>query len=129
MVKFGYRFLASQKGVPRAARSGSCKNWKSTGLRLWRSIMSEEYGSDFITITDEEGNEYELELLDSIEIENDIYMAFLPADSDEAGEEASEMIILKVIEENGEELFATVDDEDELENVYEQFMEQMFGND
>ncbi|NLO48843.1 MAG: DUF1292 domain-containing protein [Clostridiales bacterium] len=91
--------------------------------------MSEEYGSDFITITDEEGNEYELELLDSIEIENDIYMAFLPADSDEAGEEASEMIILKVIEENGEELFATVDDEDELENVYEQFMEQMFGND
>jgi uncharacterized protein YrzB (UPF0473 family) len=90
--------------------------------------MSEEYGNDFITITDEEGNEYELEHLDTIEIDDSVYMAFLPAESQEEGEEPTEMIILKVVEENGEELFATIDDEDELEHVYEQFMEQLFGD-
>ena len=30
--------------------------------------MSEEYGPDFITVTDEEGNDIELELVDALEI-------------------------------------------------------------
>ena len=88
--------------------------------------MSEEYGSDFIVITDEEGNEYELEFLSTIEVGEDTYMAFLPADNDEDGEEPTEMIILKVVEENGEELLEAIEDDDELEQVYEFFMEQLF---
>ena len=87
--------------------------------------MSEEYGGDFITITDEDGNNYELEHLDTIEIGDDIYMAFVPAD----GEDEAEMIILKVVEENGEELLETVDDEDELNFVYDTFMVQLFSED
>lgn len=90
--------------------------------------MSEEYGSDYIVITDEEGNEYELEHLSTIEVGEDSYMAFLPADSDEDGEEPSEMIILKVVEEDGEELLEAIEDDDELEQVYEFFMEQLFGD-
>ena len=88
--------------------------------------MSEEFGSDFITISDEDGNKFELEHLDTIEYGDDLYMAFLPAgpeDSEDYG-----MVILKVIEENGEEILATVDDEDELNKVYERFMEQLFSD-
>ena len=83
-----------------------------------------DWGSDFITITDEEGNEFELEHLDTIEYGDAVYMAFLPTDA--ADEEESEMIILKVVEENGEELLSTLDSEEELQEVYEKFMEQLF---
>ena len=68
--------------------------------------MSEEYGPDFITITDEDGNDFELELLDVLEHNGQTYMAFYPAvdeESDEDGEEFG-LVILKSIMENGEEL-------------------------
>ena len=48
--------------------------------------MSEEYGANFITVTDEEGNEFELEHLDTIEFQGQTYLAFFPAVQD--GEEA-----------------------------------------
>jgi uncharacterized protein YrzB (UPF0473 family) len=88
--------------------------------------MSEQYGNDFISVTDDDGNEFELEHLDTIEYENTIYMAFLPGDMDENDEDYG-MIILKVIEENGEEILATVDDDREMEAVYNKFMEQLFS--
>jgi uncharacterized protein YrzB (UPF0473 family) len=90
--------------------------------------MSDEYGGDLVTITDDDGNESVLEHLDTIEIGDDLYMAFVPADMDEDDEDYG-MILLKVIEENGEQLFASIDDEDELQNVYERFMEQIFSED
>lgn len=87
-----------------------------------------EFGSDYITIVDEEGNEFELELLDTLEYNNEIYMSFLPADIN-IDEENPEMIILKVIEENGEEILSTLDSDEELNEVYEKFMEQLFDDD
>ncbi len=89
--------------------------------------MSEEYGSDFITITDDDGNSYELEHLDTIEMNDRFYMAFLPADMDEDDEDYG-MILLKVVEEDGEQSFVTIDDEEELEQVYTQFMKQLFDD-
>ena len=44
--------------------------------------MSEEYGANFITVTDEEGNEFELEHLDTIEFQGQTYLAFFPAVQD-----------------------------------------------
>lgn len=90
--------------------------------------MSEQYGGDFISVTDNDGNEFELEHLDTIEYGDALYMAFLPADMDEDDEDFG-MIILKVIQENGEEILATVDDDRELEGVYNKFMEQLFCDD
>ena len=84
--------------------------------------MSQQYGNDFISLTDENGNEFELEHLDTIEYNDAMYMAFLPADIDEDDEHYG-MIILKVTEENGEELLATIDDEIELEAVFNIFAE------
>jgi hypothetical protein len=87
--------------------------------------MAEDYGSDFITITDDDGNSYELEHLDTIEMKDELYMAFLPTDMDEDDPDYG-MVILKVVEENGEEIFSTVDDDGELEEVYTLFMGQLF---
>ena len=89
------------------------------------SAMSEEYGPDFVSITDDEGNEFELEHLGTLEYSGQEYMAFVPADMDEDDEDFG-LILLKVIEQDGEQLLADIDDETELNAVYEQFMEELF---
>ena len=96
--------------------------------------MSEEFGPDFITITDEDGNEFELEHLATIEYNGQTYMSFFPAvEGDEDGQvedvdldEEYGLIILKVVEVDGEEQLSTLDSEEELELVYQQFMEELF---
>lgn len=87
--------------------------------------MSEEYGPDFVSITDDEGNEFELEHLGTLERNGTQYMAFVPADMDEDDEDFG-LILLKVIEQDGESLLADIDDQTELDAVYEQFMEELF---
>ncbi len=90
--------------------------------------MSEEYGPDFVSLTDEDGNEFELEHVDTIEYKGQIYMAFFPADTGEDTEDDPDtgLIILKVIQEDGEEQLATLDSDEELEEVYDQFMQDLF---
>ncbi len=92
--------------------------------------MSEDYGANFITLTDDEGNEFVLEYVDALEKDGVTYMAFFPAVEDEADEESEDygLVILKSVVENGEELLATVDDEAELDAVYELFMEQILAD-
>ena len=100
--------------------------------------MSEEFGPDFITVTDEDGNDFELEHLDTLEYNNEVYMAFFPAVSEDAQEgepadidlddEEYGLIIMKVVEEDGEELLSTLDSDDELDLIYNQFMERLFAD-
>ena len=91
--------------------------------------MNEEFGPDFITVTDEDGNDIELELLDVLEHKGQTYMAFFPAVPEDETDEDSEdygMVILKSIKEDGEELLSTLDSEEELTEVYDLFMELLF---
>ena len=90
--------------------------------------MSEEFGPDFITVTDEDGNDIELELVDALEHKGQTYMAFFPAVEEGADEDSDDygMVILKSIEENGEELLSTLDSDEELEEVYDLFMERLY---
>ena len=92
--------------------------------------MSDEFGPSFITLTDEDGNDIELEYVDALEHEGQTYMAFFPAVEDEADEESEDygLVILKSVMENGEELLSTLDDEAELEKFYELFMEQLLAD-
>ena len=85
--------------------------------------MNEDFGADFITIADEEGNEYELEVLDDIELDGNTYTVFVPANIEEMDVDDPDygLIFLKKREENGEELFDSIDDEDELNRVYEYY--------
>ncbi len=87
--------------------------------------MNEDFGNDIITITDDDGNEYVLEHLHTLEHKGGFYMAFLPTDIDEDDEDYG-LIILKVIVENGEEILGSIDNPDELEEVYELFAVVLF---
>lgn len=87
--------------------------------------MADQYGSDFITIVDEDGTEYELEVLTSIEYNGETYMAVVPA-SDGDEEADLEVSILKSIEEDGDPILCAIEDEDELQAVYDLIMDQLY---
>jgi len=87
--------------------------------------MSDDYGSNFLTIEDDEGHEFELEEIMSLEHNGESYTIFLPADMEEDDPDYG-YIILRITEENGEELFNSVDDPDELETIYNRFMDVLF---
>jgi len=86
--------------------------------------MSEEYGSNFITITGDDGEEIELEHLDTVEFREELYMAFFPADMEEDDDDFG-MIILKVVDDDNEEMLVSVDDEDELTAVHDLFVTRL----
>ena len=91
--------------------------------------MSEDFGPNFITLTDEEGNEFTLEYVDALEVDGQTYMAFFPAvEEDEADEEDLGLVILKSIMVDGEEQLSTPDSDEELERVYDLFMEQLLAD-
>ena len=86
-------------------------------------MMSEEYGNDYVVLTDEEGNEKEFEHIDTVEMDGVTYMAFIPAELEV--EEEAEVVILKVVEENGEEVLASVDNEDEADRAFDLVMSRI----
>lgn len=85
--------------------------------------MSEELGNDYVVLTDEEGNEVEFEHIDTVEVDGETYMAFIPAEL--AVDEEAEVVILKVVEENGDEILASVDDDAEADKVFEIVMQRV----
>ena len=86
--------------------------------------MEDMYGSDFITIVDEDGTEYELEVLSTLEYNGETYMAVIPAGSEEELE--LEVSILKSVEEDGESILCAIEDEAELEAVYDLIMDALY---
>ena len=93
--------------------------------------MSEDFGPTFITVTDEDGKELVLEFVDALEYNGQMYQAFFPAETEGGNEDDPDngLVILKVIHEDGEDLLSTLDSDEELEAVYEQFMELLFDED
>lgn len=85
--------------------------------------MSNEYGSDFITIQDEDGAEYVLEILSTLEYNGFTYLAVVPA-----GEQTEELevSILKSVEEDGEDILCAIEDDEELEAVYSLIMDELY---
>ncbi len=88
--------------------------------------MDAGFGADYITIEDDDGNEFELEHLSTLEFEGAEYMVFLPADMDEDDPDYG-FIILRVEEADGEEQLVSEDDEDKLQRVYDRYMEMVFA--
>jgi len=86
--------------------------------------MSEKFGDDIITIVDEDGVEYVLEVLAVLELDGTDYYALVPAQADE--DENLEVSILKAVDEDGEEILCAIEDEDELERVYDIMMEEIY---
>lgn len=85
----------------------------------------DEYGANLITITDEEGVEYEMEILHRFEFEGRDYMALTPAGVDDE-EESLEVNLLRITEVDGEEVLDVIEDEAELQAAYDALMELIF---
>ena len=89
----------------------------------------EDYGADIISITDENGEEYELEVLSSVTYKGAEYLALTPADASEDDEELEISILRSTEDENGEPLLEVVEDDEELEAVYDLLLDQMYEDD
>ena len=86
--------------------------------------MADEFGSDFMTIVDEDGTEFELEILATLEYNGFTYLAVTPAGAEEDAE--VQVSILKSVEEDGESILSAIEDEAELEAVYSTIMDQLY---
>lgn len=89
--------------------------------------MSNDYGSDFMTIVDEDGTEFELEILSTLEYNGQTYLAVTLADGEE--HDAPEVSILKSVEENGEPILCAIEDDEELEEVFSLIMDELYEED
>lgn len=87
----------------------------------------QEYGNDIVSVIDDEGNEHRFEILDAIETDKNRYVALLPIydDAEQAVEDDGELVILTVVEENGEDLLVPIEDDDEFEEIAEIFEERL----
>ena len=88
--------------------------------------MADNYGSDFMTITDEDGTEFELEVLTTIEYNGCTYLAVIPADDSHPELNELEVSILKSVDEDGEPILCAIEDEAELQAVYDLIMDQLY---
>lgn len=96
--------------------------------RIGEKTMSEmnEYTPDLFELIDEDGNKKQFELFDAAEINGEQYFAMLPAvEDDDFLNSDCELVILKSVEEDGEEILVSIDDEDEFETVSSFFMERL----
>ena len=89
--------------------------------------MSEEFGNNIVSVLDDEGNEHQFELLDAIETDDGRYVALLPiySDADEAIEDDGELVILEVVDENGDDLLVPIEDDETFDEIAEIFEERL----
>lgn len=91
----------------------------------------DEYAPDLISLLDEDGNEFNFEILDKFEENGVEYSALLPIydNPEEMLSENSEFVIMKTEEVDGEEMFAAIGDEDpdfdRLAELFEKRIETM----
>ena len=91
--------------------------------------MSGDFGPTFITATDDDGREIVLEFVDALEHDGQMYQAFFPAETEgEEDDPDTGLVILKVLHEDGEDILSTLDSDEELERVYDLFMENLFDD-
>lgn len=84
--------------------------------------MTEER-DNIVLLVDDEGNEVEFEAIDSIELKGKNYVVLLPTQTDDEELEEEEAVILRVEStEDGEDFLVTIDDDEELDEVYEEFL-------
>ena len=85
--------------------------------------IDEEFESEIYTLTDENGEENQFELIGTTELDGSTYMAMPPVN-----EEPAEYVILRLTkDENGEEILETIEDDDEFDRVADVFDDMFFS--
>ena len=86
----------------------------------------DEFGANFVTLTDDDGVSYEMEILARFELDDREYVALAPAGDEEDEAAELEVNILRVVTDGEDEVLETIEDEGERENAYEALMELVF---
>ena len=90
-----------------------------------------EYTTDIVTIEDDEGNTHTFEILDAIETDDARYIALIPVfeNPEDMLESDCELIVLEVLEEDGNEILAPIEDDqlfDEIAGIFEERLEELY---
>ena len=83
--------------------------------------------AELLTLLDEDGIEHEFELVDTAQFEGCDYFALVPIfeTDEEALQDSGDLVILKVIQEDGEDVLEAIEDDEEFEKVGAFFMERL----
>lgn len=84
---------------------------------------SEEKNSNIIPFVDENGNKVKFELVDAFEISETEYVALIPAE--DADEEETEVIIMRIEHDGDEDILVYIEDDDELDAAFDVFKDRM----
>ena len=86
-----------------------------------------DIGADLLTLVDEDGKEHEFELVDTAELEGVSYAALVPVfeSGEDLLDDSGELLLLKVVEEDGEEFLEPIEDDEEFDRVGAFFMERL----
>lgn len=89
--------------------------------------QDEEYSPYILSLSDEEGNEYSFEVLDDLDIDDNRYMALLPQYDDPTKllDSSGELVIMKIVNVDGDDCFEEIEDDDEYESVAAVFTDRL----
>ena len=84
----------------------------------------EIFDAEIFTLTDEEGNESDLELIGRIEDDGETYLALEPKDENPNGE----YVLLKIAKDDaGEDILVTIDDDEEFDRIADIFEDELMS--
>ena len=97
-------------------------------------MEQQAYTPDIYTLEDEEGNEVVFEMIDSIELDGQKYYAMMQyyENPEDMLNDDGQLIVLRNEVVDGEEMMATIDDDEEYDRIGEIFMKritEMFEDD
>lgn len=85
-----------------------------------------DFGSNLLSLLDEEGNEHEFEILDEVDVDDNHYVALIPtSEADADDDEEGQLIVLRSEEEEGEEYLAYIENEEEFNKVSKIFVDRL----
>lgn len=86
-----------------------------------------EFGPDLYTLVDEEGVEQTFELLDVMEVDDQTYYALVPyaENPEDVLDGSDELVVLKMEEVDGEEMLASIEDDEEFDRIGQMFLDRI----
>ena len=90
-------------------------------------LENEEYGPELITLIDDEGNEHEFEIIDTLELGEQRYIALIAGNDGPQGDhdDDGELVLLKSVMDGDEEFLEAIEDEAEFDQLAAVFMERL----
>jgi len=85
--------------------------------------MAEENTPTMIALVDDEGAEVVFEHIMTFEYKENVYIALVPQDGEGDADEEDVVFLRVEPDANGEDMYVTIEDDTELENVYLEFVQ------